>query len=93
MAQAAGRLAAFHPIVTTLPSLRGWQPGGSPSAAVPRWRQPALLSNNSAAAAGAAFSTLSDSVRITPAIEAQLDRIHQRHDDLVQQLSGNAMSL
>ena len=87
--QAAGRLALLHPIVTILPSLRGWQPSGGPSAAVPRCRQPAPLNNNLAAA----FSTLSDSVRITPAIEAQLDRIHQRHDDLVQQLSGNAMSL
>ena len=96
----AGRL--LHPVLTTLPSLLGWQPFGTASScpwqpygsairmssargSVP-WR-PLELS-----APARAYTTLSDSISITPAIEAQLQRIEQRHTDLMQQLSGDAMS-
>ena len=37
-------------------------------------------------------AALSDSVAITPAIQAQLERIRQRHADVLAQLSGDAMS-
>ena len=41
---------------------------------------------------GAAFATLSDNISITPAIEGRLERIRQRHAELLEQLSGDAMS-
>jgi hypothetical protein len=40
----------------------------------------------------ARYATLSERAAITPAIEAQLERVLQRHADLLQQLSGDAMS-
>jgi hypothetical protein len=43
-------------------------------------------------AASVSSLELSDRVTITPAIEAQLLRIQQHHADLLQQLSGDAMS-
>lgn len=95
-AEVQGRL--LHPVVTTLPSLLGWQPGAS----MQRPLQQAALGGSgrghplgpyaAATPAAAAYSTLSDSISITPAIEAQLQNIQQRHADLLQQLSGNAMS-
>lgn len=89
-AQAQARL--LHRCVTTLPSLMGWQPpAAAPQAAAQLGRAalpPALRQQQRAAA----LSTLSDSIRITPAIEAQLERILQRHAELLEQLSGEAMS-
>ncbi|KAL4447668.1 hypothetical protein ABPG75_004887 [Micractinium tetrahymenae] len=80
----------LHPVVTLLPSLLGWRPpvGGL----LPRQVAPFAAAPFAAALPHAAFSTLSDGITITPAIEAQLERIRQRHGELLQQLSGDAMS-
>lgn len=86
-------------MVTTLPSLLGWQPGGQHRrlwGGLPRPGATGAAAGRSAvgggAAAAACYSTLSDTISITPAIEAQLGRIQQRHADLTTQLSGEAMN-
>lgn len=94
---AAAPSQLLHPVLTTLPSLLGWQPHGAPNPSVGCSRR-----RGSAGAAASGFCMrfaasvssleLSDRVTITPAIEAQLLRIQQHHADLLQQLSGDAMS-
>lgn len=77
----------LHPVITTIPSLSGWQPLLGPALG----RLPHAASCHRSMPA-ARYATLSDRAAITPAIEAQLERMVQRHADLLQQLSGNAMS-
>lgn len=106
-APAPAAAGLLHPVVTTLPSLLGWQPGISPRQQLQqqrRWQHApcSRVAGGGTQTTGAqppaaspsrrGYSSLSDSIRITPAIEAQLERIQQRHADLVQQLSGEAMS-
>lgn len=77
--------------MTVLPSLRGWQPLGAANHGGPG-RQSWQRSQAAAAPGfGRALSTFTDGVAITPAIEAQLERIQRRHGDVLQQLSGDAM--
>lgn len=102
----------LHPVVTTLPSLLGWQPAAALQPPLQhqqqRVQQGAGLHSHAADARGSSsargaqhpaallsrrgHSSLSDSIRITPAIEGRLEQIQQRHADLLQQLSGDAMS-
>lgn len=77
-------------MVTLLPSLLGWQP--PTGCLLPRHARRGGAAAAASLLPPAAFSTLSDRISITPAIEAQLERIRQRHDELLQQLSGEAMS-
>lgn len=75
---------------TLLPSLLGWKP---PTRGLPPWHARAgCVASAGGLPRAAALSTLSDRITITPAIEAQLECIRQRHDELVKQLSGDAMS-
>lgn len=92
VAQAA-QSRLLHPVVTRLPSLLGWQPC-APGAAplhLP-WLGGSAVQRLATACAATGFSTLSNSISLTPAIESQLARIQQRHADLLRQLSGDAMS-
>ncbi|KAL4856868.1 Peptide chain release factor 1 [Chlorella vulgaris] len=94
---AAAPSQLLHPVLTTLPSLLGWQPHGAPNPGVGCSRRRGSAGRAASGfcmrtAASVSSLELSDRVTITPAIEAQLLRIQQHHADLLQQLSGDAMS-